>query len=684
MDTLTARSTDGGATWTTPTPLNSNAASDSGDDWARQIASDGAGNWVAVWESDDSLFGTIGDDWDILAARSTDGGATWTDPVPLNSNAAADSGWDMIPQIAADSAGNWVAVWSSSDNPGGTIGDDWDILTARSTDCGATWTAPVSLGSAAASDSGDDWAPQITLDSEGNWGAVWGSSDSLGGTIGDDWDILAARSTDGGVTWTDPTPWSSNASSDSGSDIVPRIEVDSAGQWVAVWQSSDSLGGTIGNDYDIFVASGGDVGRIDLGLIDSGQVHSINSGGSESVWLRLETTHAGWLTFESTTEQTSAELTMTLHSPTDLDTVLASSNGSDAVPRFDYAVQPGESYMVKMTGSSTDATLQYANLVHQDGDTVTVHGTPRADVFAFDAGASHEITINEVAYHFEDTEVSTVTFDGGGERDVAWLYDSPGDETLEAWPDRAVFKNGTDDGIADFTVNVSGIESLLSYATRGGTDLATLHDSEGADKFKSYEQYVRVRAKDCSYFLRAKMFDSITADSGSGGNDVAIFNGTKDDETFRYDGVENAARFEAVDRDHAAIGFGEIIARGGGGSGDEAHFTDTRAEDVFYFRNHKTVLTSSEVKITARAFDEAYATASEGEFDVARIYDTTSDEHLEVAGDTARMYRKIGTEMELIYAAIGFERVRAYSTEGDDTKDIQNSVIDLILNGWGD
>ena len=56
------------------------------------MTTDGAGNWVAVWDSGDSLGGTIGTDHDILVSRSSDAGATWTAPAALNTNAATDSG----------------------------------------------------------------------------------------------------------------------------------------------------------------------------------------------------------------------------------------------------------------------------------------------------------------------------------------------------------------------------------------------------------------------------------------------------------------------------------------------------------------------------------------------------------------------------------------------------------------
>src|SRR5262249_50122490 len=52
-------------------------------------------------------------------------------PESLNSNAALDSGDDVLPRIATDGLGNWVAVWPSDDTLGGTIGPDNEILTAR-------------------------------------------------------------------------------------------------------------------------------------------------------------------------------------------------------------------------------------------------------------------------------------------------------------------------------------------------------------------------------------------------------------------------------------------------------------------------------------------------------------------------------------------------------------------------
>ena len=128
-----------------PFALNTNAGSDAGDDQGPQVTTDGQGTWVAVWHTHDTLGGTIGTDGDILVARSTDGGATWTAPAPLNTNAASDRGSDFLPQVRANGRGTWIAVWYSFDSLGDTIGTDSDILMARSTDAGVTWSAPTPL-----------------------------------------------------------------------------------------------------------------------------------------------------------------------------------------------------------------------------------------------------------------------------------------------------------------------------------------------------------------------------------------------------------------------------------------------------------------------------------------------------------------------------------------------------------
>src|SRR5262249_62180692 len=94
--------------FSSPHALNSNAATDTGIDVTPQIVTDRAGNWVVAWN------GPAGD---VLVSRSTDNGATWSPLAAINPTPATRGG---AVQLATDGAGIWVAVWEAHDPLGGS------------------------------------------------------------------------------------------------------------------------------------------------------------------------------------------------------------------------------------------------------------------------------------------------------------------------------------------------------------------------------------------------------------------------------------------------------------------------------------------------------------------------------------------------------------------------------------
>jgi hypothetical protein len=241
-DLVYSRSTDNGQTWSAPALLNSNGHSDSGGDTEPDIATDRSGAWVVVWRSFDSLGGTVGTDADILWSRSTDNGASWTSPKAVNSNAAIDSAHDANPRIASDEDGAWIVVWNSA----GAFGLDFEIALSRSTNSGTTWSAALNLSNT--SDERDDTDPAIVTDNAGTWVAVWDSINQAGDSLGSDYDVRYSRSTNAGVTWSVPASLNSGASSDTADDFSADIETDGAGNWGTVWVQS---AGTTGSDWDL-------------------------------------------------------------------------------------------------------------------------------------------------------------------------------------------------------------------------------------------------------------------------------------------------------------------------------------------------------------------------------------------------------------------------------------------------
>jgi phosphoribosyl-AMP cyclohydrolase len=250
-DIFTARSTDGGSTWSTVQALNSNADSDDGNDRYPDLSTDGSGIWVAVWSSPENLGGTAGTDTDIFFSRSTDNGVSWSAVQTLNSNADDDSGGDFYPRIITDGGGYWIVVWASNENLGG-IGTDTDILFSRSTDNGASWSTVQVLNLNADSDEGNDDSPTVMTDGNGNWVALWGSVDTFGDTVGLDSDLFYSRSSDNGVSWSAVQVLNSNAGSDTEGDFGSTLSTDGNGNWVTAWYSREDLGETGGTDYDIF------------------------------------------------------------------------------------------------------------------------------------------------------------------------------------------------------------------------------------------------------------------------------------------------------------------------------------------------------------------------------------------------------------------------------------------------
>ena len=254
-DLYFARSQDNGATWSAPAILNNRAETDGGDDKDPQIVASPTGTWITAWHSFEDLGGNIGNDGDILFARSVDQGRTWSSARPVNTNAQSDRGADRYVHLVTDGRGHWIVVWMSNDTLGGHIGRDQDILVARSDDDGLTWSDPYPLNANAADDEGSDEYPYAETDGQGNWVVSWKSDDELGGAASGKDNIFIARSEDHGASWTPPVPLNSDAERNRGNTHYPHQAVDPQGRWIAVWRGRGEFGQTFGDDWDVFFST---------------------------------------------------------------------------------------------------------------------------------------------------------------------------------------------------------------------------------------------------------------------------------------------------------------------------------------------------------------------------------------------------------------------------------------------
>jgi len=175
------------------------------------IAMDSSGNAVAVWQNYENFRHTI---W----ANRYVAGSGWGVAQRIQADDVSDS---FDPEIAMDSNGNGIAVWSTNTR---NSSEDIEVMANRYT-ADAGWGTAVVISK----DTGYAYAPEIAMDARGNALVVW-SQDDL--TL---YNIVANR-------YDASTGWGSAQiidSSDVGNAFAPQIAVDAHGNAVAVWTQTD-------------------------------------------------------------------------------------------------------------------------------------------------------------------------------------------------------------------------------------------------------------------------------------------------------------------------------------------------------------------------------------------------------------------------------------------------------------
>lgn len=233
-DIYFANSTDGGATWSDPNvKINTDVGITTQNSPA--LAVDSNGVIYMVWQDNrDSNH------YDIYFAKSSDGGATWTDPnIRVNSDATTTNQRD--PTIAVDSQGDIYVAWEDQ------ITGNYDINFSKSVNGGDTWSDPSTrINSDVTAE--DQRNPYMAVDAQDKIYITW--EDERNG----DWDIYFAISVDGGNTWTNPNK---RVDSDDtfASQNNPTIAVGLNNIIYVAWHDNRNL------DNDIYYAESNDGGN---------------------------------------------------------------------------------------------------------------------------------------------------------------------------------------------------------------------------------------------------------------------------------------------------------------------------------------------------------------------------------------------------------------------------------------
>ncbi|HIC90299.1 MAG TPA: exo-alpha-sialidase, partial [Anaerolineae bacterium] len=236
-----ARSTDGGATWS----QNRNVTSGWGYRYDPAIAIDGSGRLYVTWCE-------YGEASDIFVSTSSDDGDTWSDPVRVTDDTTTNA-YQYHPTIATLAAGNAVVAWvDGRDNT-------FHIYAAATSDGGVTWSPNRRVDDKASTNG--TYAPTIATTPNGHVHIAW--YDYRNGNA----DIYAASSNDAGLTWstnvrvdddlaisrqdsplllatTDGTLWSIWRDWRASEHIRMAASSDDGATWTSSTQVDDSTGDT--------------------------------------------------------------------------------------------------------------------------------------------------------------------------------------------------------------------------------------------------------------------------------------------------------------------------------------------------------------------------------------------------------------------------------------------------------
>ena len=182
------------------------------------VAMDADGDFVVVWESKDQAGGSSS--FDIYGRRYNNDGSANGGEFLVNTNTSKEQ---EKPRVALDTDGDFVVVWQSKDQAGAS--SSYDVYGQLYDNTGATVGSEFLANTATGS---EQQAPDVAMTPSGGFTVVWQSM----AQDGDNWGVYAQEDDASGNTLGSETRVNIGT---SGPQYGPRIAMDTGGDYVVVW-----------------------------------------------------------------------------------------------------------------------------------------------------------------------------------------------------------------------------------------------------------------------------------------------------------------------------------------------------------------------------------------------------------------------------------------------------------------
>ncbi len=254
-----------------------------------------------------------------------------------------------------------------------------------------------------------------------------------------------------------------------------------------------------------------------------------------------------------------------------------------------FAYRGGSNATIVVNGATH--SLPGALLVRFHGlagsDTIQVTGTSVAETATIGVGA---LTFSSPGFTLQANAVETVHI-AGGSGDRAFLYDSAGNDFLDAGPTSSLLRGS---GFYHF---VSGFSEVSAYASAGGGDIAHLYDSAGNDYFDAGPKSGVLRGR--GFYLYAGSFDELHAHATAGHDRARLYDSAATD---WFDAGPTSALLRGRDYYNRAWAFEEVQAHALWGGIDHANLYGSIGSDRLDARGASRILVGRGFQLEANGF----------------------------------------------------------------------------------